>query len=459
MDTNELKGLWTTRPIRPQAGRTISGVCAGIGNRYRVDPTLVKVAFVVAAMFGGSGILAYIAAILVLPSERRLSGSAAQAAVSQWYADHSHLGYDQWRREHPDIALPTFDGLARHGLKRGHVIGLIILGVIAASSFGPDSRWSSSGLVGVALLAVGWWLLHRRTPVPPPGTSVDTYQQALTAAMSAAPTAAPSRVVPGNGTGTATGGVVVDLSKTTAGPPPVANPIATQSIPPTFREPAQPAWDPLGTARFAWDLPEPTPRGEVTTRTRRRSPLTMITVGVAVLTATGASAAALAGIEWFSPARIVSLALAVLGVGLVFSGLRRTTGRKAYGLIPLAGLAVVAVVVLSAAPHVSLPPGGVGERVWKPTSETEIAASYSLSVGSQTLDLRSVTLTKDRTVDVRTGVGEIVVLVPESMAVESNCVAAAGSVQCPAGRSGPSDSPVLKLTAHTNMGEVRLTRE
>lgn len=56
MDTKTLLDMWNTRPVRQRSGRTIAGVCTGIGRRYDVDPTLVKVAFVVAAMFGGSGI-------------------------------------------------------------------------------------------------------------------------------------------------------------------------------------------------------------------------------------------------------------------------------------------------------------------------------------------------------------------------------------------------------------------
>ncbi|NMO01005.1 PspC domain-containing protein [Gordonia sp. TBRC 11910] len=478
MDTKLLEGMWTTRPIRPQTGRTISGVCVGIGNRYRVDPTLVKVAFVVAAMFGGSGILVYIAAILVLPTERRLSSSAAQIAVAQWYATHPHLSYDQWRRSHADLGLPALDGLARHGLRRPHVIGLIILAVIVVSSMGPDSTWSSSGLVGVALLAIGWWLLHRRTPIPPPGTSVDTYRQVLAQAM-----ASPTPVVPGSampysperpvatpgsesaspaGASThSTGGAAVDVGKsgvdmTKSGVPAAAS---TTDLPPLAPEPLPPAWDPLGTAKFAWDLPEPKPRAEVALRDKSRSPMTLVTVGIAVLVATSASAAALAGVGWFTPARIVALGLAVLGVGLVAGGLRKTTGKHAPGLVPLAMISIAAVIALSSASNFSLPSGGVGDRVWTPTSESDLQALYTLGMGSQTLDLRSVKLTAARTVEVRNGVGEVVIRVPSSMAVDSRCTADVGSVQCPGGHSGPSGSPVLTVTAHTNVGQVRMSRE
>ncbi|HAJ99047.1 MAG TPA: PspC domain-containing protein [Bacteroidales bacterium] len=43
------------------------GVCSGIGNFFDVDPTIVRVLFVLFALFVGSGILAYIVLALLMP--------------------------------------------------------------------------------------------------------------------------------------------------------------------------------------------------------------------------------------------------------------------------------------------------------------------------------------------------------------------------------------------------------
>lgn len=56
--------------LRPKKDRKISGVCAGIGNYFNVDPTIVRVIFVILALPGGlPGILPYLILWLVIPSE------------------------------------------------------------------------------------------------------------------------------------------------------------------------------------------------------------------------------------------------------------------------------------------------------------------------------------------------------------------------------------------------------
>lgn len=56
-----------TRLVRPQEGRVIAGVAAGIARHLGVDPVLIRIAFVVAAFAGGSGLLAYVVAWIVIP--------------------------------------------------------------------------------------------------------------------------------------------------------------------------------------------------------------------------------------------------------------------------------------------------------------------------------------------------------------------------------------------------------
>jgi phage shock protein PspC (stress-responsive transcriptional regulator) len=47
----------------------IGGVCAGIADYLDIDPTIVRLLAVAAVLFGGSGILAYIIAWVVIPEE------------------------------------------------------------------------------------------------------------------------------------------------------------------------------------------------------------------------------------------------------------------------------------------------------------------------------------------------------------------------------------------------------
>ena len=52
---------------RSESNRMLCGVCAGIAEYFDLDPTLIRLALV--CFLGGSGILAYIIAAIIIPSE------------------------------------------------------------------------------------------------------------------------------------------------------------------------------------------------------------------------------------------------------------------------------------------------------------------------------------------------------------------------------------------------------
>ena len=55
---------------RSRQDRMIAGVCGGLGRYLGVDPVLLRIAFVVLTIAGGSGILIYIVAAIVIPAEK-----------------------------------------------------------------------------------------------------------------------------------------------------------------------------------------------------------------------------------------------------------------------------------------------------------------------------------------------------------------------------------------------------
>lgn len=64
-----LRDMWETRPVRPRSGGKVGGVATAIGLRYGVDPILVRVAFVLAALYGGAGLVLYLLGWLLFPKE------------------------------------------------------------------------------------------------------------------------------------------------------------------------------------------------------------------------------------------------------------------------------------------------------------------------------------------------------------------------------------------------------
>ncbi len=55
------------RLTRPTEDRMLAGVCAGLANYFDIDPTLVRLLFVVFFFLGGSAFLLYLILWIVMP--------------------------------------------------------------------------------------------------------------------------------------------------------------------------------------------------------------------------------------------------------------------------------------------------------------------------------------------------------------------------------------------------------
>jgi phage shock protein PspC (stress-responsive transcriptional regulator) len=114
---------------RPKQDRWFAGVAAGVANRAGVDPMVVRIGFVLAAMFLGAGVAAYLVLWLLLPAQ---------------------------------------DGTLRieRALKDGDVPSVVLLVLAAISAFGPGAPfWGGFHgfhLFGlVAFVAVAAWFLNQ----------------------------------------------------------------------------------------------------------------------------------------------------------------------------------------------------------------------------------------------------------------------------------------------------------
>jgi phage shock protein PspC (stress-responsive transcriptional regulator) len=314
-----LREMWDTRPARPRDDRQVAGVAAAIARRYDIDPTLVRVGFVVAA-FTGIGAALYIAGWFLLPEQPADPGAPS--------------------RPHPPKTIV--------------VIGLAIAAVASLGSIiGGDNR---NILLPALAVAVLLFLLHR------------SRGHRGTSAVARAGSEAPTTVTPT--------GVPLSEEATGATTPPGTT--------------APPAWDPLGAAPFAWDLPEPSPVGPPPAPAVRRLPVTSVTLGLALL-AGGITAVImlLAGALTLPNLPVLlGVALAVIGAGLVLGAFVRS-GR---GLIPVALLLGALTWALVAAPLDRWQGNGVGELREAPTTVAALQPSYQRTAGEIALDLRNLDL-------------------------------------------------------------------
>lgn len=387
--------FWATRPRRRADDRKVGGVAAAIGRRYAVDPVLVRVAFVVAVLYNGLGLVLYLLGWLLLPAEGDET-SAAEGLL----------------------------GRGRSSVSSALTVVLILLLIpVAGMVFG-----GTSGVLGLAVAAGALVLLHR--------SRAGLGDVARPAGPEGAPGGAGANPLGTNAPGTNAG----------AG------------------QPAPPAWDPLGAAPFAWDLPEPAPMPPATPPRGPRSKVTPVTLGLALLT--GGIATAL--LPALSAAQIAALLLGVVGLGLVVGSLVRG-GR---GLIVIAVPLALLTWVLQAAPASGL---RFGTGQWSPVTAAQVQPRYEVTLGNGRLDLTGLRFAEGQTVttSVAVGMGETVVIVPPYVDARVTCRAQVGVVDClgvprpgtvPArvdttdyGPDGPGGG-TLVLTVQAGVGNVAVER-
>lgn len=464
--SEQLQQMWRTRPYRlPQRGH-VAGVAAGIGYRYGVDPVLIRVALVVGTIFGGAGIVLYLAAWLLF-SRAGDSASPAESLMGKGNSSESNT----------------------------KVVVLVVALIIAVSTIGPVGvGLGGSGVISMLALLAGLWLLHQRQPEPPeflPGGAQVYAQQGFPISFNSPynpnqhtanphisnhwsgahyrppnyearvssyipPAYSPYTTLP-------TSYVPSPAPDTSAAPSPASevnlSKGATESV--SAAEPTPPSWDPLGVAPFAWDLPEPASVDlPEATEKKKRSRWTSSFIGLALVTAAvSAGVAAATGADWLSPARIGALALAVIAVGLILGAFMR----KGYGLLVVTGPLLAFVVFASILGPVSFDSQFAGEQTYAPTTMADLRPSYTVQAGDLQLDLRGLDLTSDKTVVVDVTAGNATITIPESMNVRADCTSVAAQTDCGPDNTvqqgnAPEKTSVLTIDGSARAGNLEIVR-
>ncbi|QPK83601.1 PspC domain-containing protein [Corynebacterium qintianiae] len=160
MDTNTsiettLKDMWHSRPARipkNQGGNAmVAGVCEGVGARYRIDPVIIRLAFVGLSLAFGGGIFVYLLMWMNMPRYGM--------TTSPWRAINT-----------PKVQL---DPQEKKDRDTGWwlLVGLVVF--LPSLTAGTGS-FAAASLFTLVLAAGALYLLHRSQPVPPTGLSANS---------------------------------------------------------------------------------------------------------------------------------------------------------------------------------------------------------------------------------------------------------------------------------------------
>jgi phage shock protein PspC (stress-responsive transcriptional regulator) len=116
-----------TRLERPQDGRVVAGVAAGLAQYTQVSTGLIRLAFIIATVFGGFGLLAYVVAWLIMPAK-----GEARPVVENWLEDLNTPGRTTGALLIGVLAFVVIAALIPGGTAMA--AALLIIGVLVARS-------------------------------------------------------------------------------------------------------------------------------------------------------------------------------------------------------------------------------------------------------------------------------------------------------------------------------------
>ncbi|MDD3043769.1 MAG: PspC domain-containing protein, partial [Methanosarcinaceae archaeon] len=83
------------RLTKSSTNKILTGVCGGIGEYFDIDPTLVRLAFVVLTFFNGIGIVIYIILAVIMPEGNGMEMARSMSAFKEGKERNGETGKEE----------------------------------------------------------------------------------------------------------------------------------------------------------------------------------------------------------------------------------------------------------------------------------------------------------------------------------------------------------------------------
>ena len=99
------------RLYRSRKNRMLGGVCGGIAEYFEIDPVIIRLVAVALFFVGGSAVLAYIIALIIIPYEPLEAAAAPAASPAPPPANYAAAAGAAPARSGANDAIPLFLGI------------------------------------------------------------------------------------------------------------------------------------------------------------------------------------------------------------------------------------------------------------------------------------------------------------------------------------------------------------
>lgn len=124
---------------RSRTNKMIGGVCGGFAQYFNIDPVIVRLIFILSVFLHGTGILAYIVCLIIMPEEK---------------IDYMNLG------KTPPEQEPQDPGLSKKKNNNGYLLGVVL--ILLGSFFLIDNvipGFEFFDFLPVIFVVIGIWVM------------------------------------------------------------------------------------------------------------------------------------------------------------------------------------------------------------------------------------------------------------------------------------------------------------